>query len=298
MSQLSDRTRGWPWYGWLGLLLAAVFWGLNWGLDGLRTHWGFFPLWLGFCLTIDALTVWQKGSSLLKRNPKAYLALFLISAPAWWLFEVLNWRTQNWYYDGRVFFSHAEYFLLASLSFSTVMPAVFGAAELLSSLPWFPRTVRGPRIPPTRTVTTIFFAAGWLMLLALLIWPKLFFPFLWISLYFILAPLNIWLGRRSLSEFTAHREWRPVLALWGGVLLCALFWEMWNYFSYPKWIYQIPYLNVLPIFEMPFFGYFGYLPFSLELYALYQLVAGIGLPAAWRAEIQLMPEAQRESMTP
>ena len=57
MSQLSDRTRGWPWYGWLGLLLAAVFWGLNWGLDGLRTHWGFFPLWLGFCLTIDALTV-------------------------------------------------------------------------------------------------------------------------------------------------------------------------------------------------------------------------------------------------
>ena len=42
-------------HGWLGLALVAVFWILNWTLSGLRTHWGFFPLWLGYCLTVDAL---------------------------------------------------------------------------------------------------------------------------------------------------------------------------------------------------------------------------------------------------
>jgi len=35
--------------------LVAVFWILNWSLSGLRTHWGFFPLWLGYALTVDAL---------------------------------------------------------------------------------------------------------------------------------------------------------------------------------------------------------------------------------------------------
>ncbi|SVE30805.1 uncharacterized protein METZ01_LOCUS483659, partial [marine metagenome] len=55
----SNRSTGGPWpiHGWLGLGLIAVFWPLNWMLTGLRTHWGFFPLWLGFCLTVDALTL-------------------------------------------------------------------------------------------------------------------------------------------------------------------------------------------------------------------------------------------------
>ncbi|MDP7259915.1 MAG: hypothetical protein QF376_03425, partial [Anaerolineales bacterium] len=124
----------WPTHGWLGLGLIAVFWPLNWALTGLRTHWGFFPLWLGFCLTVDAVTLRRTGDSLLTRDRRAYFSLFFYSAPAWWLFEAINWRTQNWHYLGREFFSDWEYFLFASLSFSTVMPAVFGAAELVASL--------------------------------------------------------------------------------------------------------------------------------------------------------------------
>ncbi|HRJ76342.1 MAG TPA: hypothetical protein PLX90_10100, partial [Anaerolineales bacterium] len=45
-----------------------------------------------------------------------------------------------------------------------------------------------------------------------------------------------------------------------------------NYYSYPKWIYHVPYANWFYIFEMPLLGYGGYLPFALELYALYHLV--------------------------
>ena len=45
-----------------------IFWTLNWGLSGLRTQWAFFPLWLGYCLTIDGLVLWRTGTSLLTRS--------------------------------------------------------------------------------------------------------------------------------------------------------------------------------------------------------------------------------------
>jgi hypothetical protein len=96
-----------------------------------------------------------------------------------------------------------------------------------------------------------------------------------LSPYFIIEPINIWLGNRSLADWTKKGDWRPVLSLWMGVLLTAFFWEMWNYFSYPKWIYHVAWGGWLHIFEMPLLGYGGYLPFALELYAMYHLVAGM-----------------------
>ena len=268
-------TRDWPAHGWLGLGLLILFWILNWFLPGLRTHWAFFPLWLGYCLTIDALVFRRKGSSMLTRKPGAYLTLFLVSAPAWWLFELLNWRTQNWFYTGREFFSGLTYFIWASLNFSTVMPAVFGTAELVSTFKWLKRVGRGPTIAPTRMTLLGFFAAGWVSLALLLLWPLYFFPLLWLSVYFIIEPLNVWLGNRSLAQHTAVGDWRPILALWVGCLICGFLWEMWNFYSYPKWVYRVPFVDFFHIFEMPLLGYGGYLPFSLELFALYHLVMGL-----------------------
>jgi hypothetical protein len=57
-----------------------------------------------------------------------------------------------------------------------------------------------------------------------------------------------------------------------GALICGFFWELWNYYSYPKWIYHTPGAEFLRIFEMPLLGYGGYLPFAWELYALRSLV--------------------------
>jgi hypothetical protein len=290
MSWIRDQVRHFPAYGWLGLALVTVFWALNWSLRGLRTHLGFFPLWLGYALAVDALTFRRKGTSLLTRDPGAYALLFLMSAPAWWLFEALNWRTQNWAYDGRQFFSDLEYALLATFSFSTVMPAVFGTAELVSTFGWLKAVGRGPRIIPTRATSLGVFVAGWVMLALLLLWPTYCFPFLWLSVYFILEPLNVWLGHRSLTEYTGVGDWRPILALWLGCLICGFFWEMWNYCSYPKWVYRVPFVDFLRVFEMPLLGYGGYLPFSLELYALYHLVAGtFQKKRAWRY-IQISPD--------
>ena len=73
---------------------------------------------------------------MLTRNPFGYITLFLISAPAWWLFELINLRTQNWVYDGKEFITDLTYGILATISFSTVIPAVFGTAEFVSTFNW------------------------------------------------------------------------------------------------------------------------------------------------------------------
>ena len=263
-----------PLHGWLGLGLVILFWILNWTLNGPRTHWGFFPLWLGYCLTIDGLGFWRTGTSLLTRSSRKYLGLFIISAPGWWIFELLNVRTQNWVYIGAEIFTPLQYAFWTTISFTTVIPAVFGAAEFFASFDFVKRLKPALVIGTDKRTTASFFALGWIMLVLLLIYPKIFFPFIWFSLYFILEPLNVWLGNRSLAHWTAKGDWRPVIALWLGVLLTAFFWEMWNYYSYPKWVYHVAWGNWLHIFEMPLLGYGGYLPFALELYAIYHLIVG------------------------
>jgi hypothetical protein len=248
---------------------------LNWTLSGLRTQWTFFPLWLGYCLTVDGLVFARTGTSLIARSWRRYLGLFAVSAPVWWMFEALNLRTQNWTYLGIESFSPLHYAFWTTLSFSTVVPAVFGSAELISSFGFLKKLPRGPVVKPDPPTTWTFFIAGWFTLGLVLIWPGIFFPFVWISLYCIVEPINVWLGHRSLAGWTKDGDWRPVMALWLGVLLTAIFWEMWNYFSYPKWIYHVAWGNGFHVFEMPLLGYGGYLPFSLELYAVYHLVQGL-----------------------
>jgi len=289
--QSGRLRRLWPIHLWVGLGLVAVFWPVNWCLPGLRTHWAFFPLWLGYCLTVDGLVALRKGHSLLVRNGRAYVGLFLVSAPAWWLFELFNLRTQNWMYHGVEHFSDLAYFVLCTVSFSTVIPAVFGSAELAGTFGWLRRLGPGPVVVPSRPLLLALFVSGWAMLALLLAWPQYFFPFVWGAVYCILEPINVWRRQPSLLDYTARGDWRPVLALSVGCLICAWFWEMWNYYSYPKWSYQIPYVGFLHLFEMPLFGYLGYPVFAWELYALYHVVAGALGSKGSRSYVEICAEA-------
>jgi hypothetical protein len=264
-----------PLYGYLGILLVAVSWFFNWHLEGLRTHVGFFPLWFGYCLVIDFLTFRRSGTSLITRSKKSYVFLFVISALAWWLFEAINLVTKNWYYDGRQFLTDFEYACLATISFSTVMPAVFGTVELLSTFNLFEKFANGGILKGNNKILIIFFAAGINMLLLIFLFPSYFYPFVWGAIFLIIEPINIKLKNRSLFDFTNYGDFRPVLNLMLGCLICGFFWEMWNYYSYPKWIYNAPFVNFARIFEMPAIGYIGYFPFSLELFAIYNLTSPI-----------------------
>jgi hypothetical protein len=254
--------------GWAGLALLAVCWPLNWLLPGMRTAYLFFPLWLGYILVVDALVLRRGGSSLWTRQRGGFLGLFLLSAPAWWLFEVINRRTGNWEYLGAGHFTPLEYYALCTASFSTVMPAVFETAELARTFRWVETLPAGPKIPDTRRVGLGLLATGAAMLTLTLLWPKWFYALVWVALWLVLEPLNRKLGRRRLLNRLGQGDWRPLISLSVGALICGFFWEMWNYWSWPQWVYHTPGVERWHVFEMPLLGYGGYIPFALELFAL------------------------------
>lgn len=275
-------------YGWLGLALIAVCWPLLWSPISLpfgaeapgehsRTQVLFFPLWLGYILAVDAATVARSATSHLTRSQRRFLVLFLMSIPGWWLFELLNLRTQNWTYLGIHGMHPAQYAVLASISFSTVVPAVFGLAELLRTFePLANRRATMPVDRPADRVDAAVIVAGAAMLALLLAWPRLFYPFLWLSIVLMLDPLNHVLGARSLFAEIRGGSWRLPASLAAGALVCGFCWEMWNWRANPKWVYDVPLFGLWHVFEMPLLGYLGYIPFAFELFALVSLFDRIG----------------------
>jgi hypothetical protein len=61
-------------------------------------------------------------------------------------------------------------------------------------------------------------------------------------------------------EYLERGDWRSIISLSIGALICGFFWEMWNYYLWPKWVYHMPGTQFLHIFEMPLVGYGGYCP--------------------------------------
>jgi hypothetical protein len=256
-----------PAHAWVGLLLITICWPLNWAVKG-STAYLFFPLWLGYVLVVDALVTIRTGSSIWTRSRKDFVVLFATSSPVWWLFEIINQRTANWEYLGSNRFTTVEYYLLCTISFSTVMPAIFETAELVGTLKWIGRFADGPHIQKSGTLVAGIFLGGTAMLMLTLAWPKYCYLFVWTSLVLILDPVNRWLGRENFLEYLERGDWRPIISLSIGALICGFFWEMWNYYSWPKWVYHTPGTQFLHIFEMPLVGYGGYVPFALELFEL------------------------------
>ena len=65
------------------------------------------------------------------------------------------------------------------------------------------------------------------------------------------------------STAAEHGDWRKITSYALAALVCGFFWELWNYYSLVRWIYDVPYVNALHIFEMPLLGYAGYIPFGI-----------------------------------
>ena len=262
-------------HGILGLALIAVAWPASWLQLQPLAEYSFFPLWLGYILVIDALVLRRKRTSLLVRDPKAFLGLFVASVPLWWAFEGINSFTQNWQYIGAGDYSTLRYFLVASWHFSIVIPAVFETAELAGSLGLVNRFPRGLVLPNSWMLPAGAMVVGLASLVSLVLWPNYAFAGSWLGLFLLPDPINYLQGRPSILAWLRRGDWRMAIALAAGALICGWFWEMWNYWAFPKWQYTIPFVDFAHVFEMPLLGFGGYLPFGLEVYAVYHFLSGL-----------------------
>lgn len=277
-----------PRWGWGALAWTLVWWLLAW------TRWTwfqplqaytFFPLWLGFIVTVNAAVQRRTGSCLMRRAPRRWLALFAASAACWWAFEWLNRFVRNWHYLNVDAVGAAEYFLHATVCFSTVLPAVAAVAEGLSSHARWNETLRhGPawRWLAGRPTALTLALAGCVGLFATGIRPQWFYPALWLS------PLALQIGAAANAggprwvQELARGDWRRVGTWMVAALVCGFFWEMWNAPSLAKWIYTVPGVERWCLFEMPALGYAGYLPFGVECLLVVEWVIG----ARWQARGQ------------
>jgi len=270
-----------PWWGWVGLVAGATWWILAWTrfswFSVLQRH-TFSPLWFSYILVANALAHRRTGRCLMLRRPRFFLVLFPVSAVFWWFFEYLNRFVQNWRYveahvgpagellSRPLAFAAAEYVVYATLAFSTVLPAVLSTRELLLSFRVLGRFRSFAPIcfpHPKRAAWSVLLLTG--LGLACIGWlPDYLFPLLWVSPLLIVVSIQVLWGGRHVFSDIPRGDWRGVVAVATAALICGLFWEMWNYHSMAKWVYDVPFVHALPVFEMPILGYAGYLPFGLE----------------------------------
>jgi len=260
-------------YGLVGIALVAVAWVVSWSHVRPWSDEAFFPLWLGYIVAVDALVRPRLGRSLLQAGPLKVLRIFAVSAAVWWLFEAFNVRTDNWHYLHASPVGPVRFALEATIDFSTVLPAIFETTALLHAI--LPGSTEPrqdlPALP--RWVAWASVSVGVVFLVLPLLQPRYFYPLIWVSMFFLVDPLNARLGLPSLLVSAFGGSLRPVLVLALAGLMCGFLWEMWNFLSMPKWIYSVPLIPQQRLFEMPYLGYSGYVPFALECFAIYTLAS-------------------------
>ncbi len=272
--------RSLPRYGWVGVFIIAL--SEAGPLAGVEPfyHWHTPIAWTGYILVADAVVWMRRGTSWLRNNPAELLFLTCASVPLWVIFEMYNkYVIHNWYYTGLPTDLLLRYFGYI-WSFATIWPAMFETGDLISCL----RDRRAPadRVDqpfprPLRAAGWISVAAGALMLIVpILLRATPLATYLaapiWLGFILLLDPLNAHAGAESLlGDWHDGRQARAINLLVAG-LVCGLLWEFWNYWSGAKWVYNVPILPNLKIFEMPILGFAGFPAFALECFVMYAAV--------------------------
>lgn len=246
-------------YGYIGLLLIALA-SINFYFVIQPFALFYVPIiFYGLILFIDSLTKRVRGRSLILDDTKGFIFMVILSIFFWSIFEGYNLFTKSWTYIHFTWYVHI-------IDFSIIMPAVLELYTLLGG------TLRiehqGYRKINKRMMYAIS-GAGAVMTVLPFFASNITFPFMWVGLFFLLDPLNAVIGNRSISVEVLNKNLKTVYRLLVSGITIGFFWELWNYFAYPKWLYTFPFQFGFKLFEMPIFGYLGYLPFALEIFAFY-----------------------------
>ncbi len=276
------KVRGgrFPWWGWLGLLLAGAGWWLAWTrhswFSAFQRHSFCLP-WAGYILAVNGWCEKRASISWFRLCPGRFGLLFVVSSVFWWFFEFMNRFVRNWYYLGVEIFSPARYVMFASLAFATVLPAVVSTCLLLTTFRPFAISAANRLQVKTGNAGYIGLSALCVSALILILlgqYPDRLFPFVWIAPLVLICSVQALFGRQTVFAPLSRGDWRPLVVPATAALICGIFWEMWNYHSLARWVYCIAYVDRWHIFAMPLAGYGGYLPFGVECWAVACMVLG------------------------
>ena len=228
-------------------------------------------LWTGYILFADNLVFRLRGRSLMRSRPREFLMMLPLSVGFWLIFEVYNFRLQNWFYIGlpnSMFARDFGFFW----SFATILPGIFETTELLEGLGVFrQRDSRPFRLSEQWQLLAVVVGLAFLVIPPLLPLPlaAYTFGFVWLGFILFLDPLNYRWGAESLLAQWERGNWQRTWTLLLAGLICGILWEFWNYWAIGKWIYAVPILAGIKLFEMPLVGFLGFPPFALECYIMY-----------------------------
>jgi hypothetical protein len=262
-----------PFYGWVGLLMIAV------SEAGMLAHvepffhWHTPIAWTGYILLVDAIVWKRRGTSWLRDKPAELFFIACASVPLWVIFEIYNkYSIRNWYYTGLpedLLLRYAGYLW----AFATIWPAIFETGDLVSSL----RDRRAPAnrtTPPRRQALgpaawTVVAAGAIMLIVPVAVHSTYLAAPIWLGFILLLDPLNARAGEESiLGDWREGRVARLINLLAAG-LICGVVWEFWNYWAGTKWMYNVPILPNVKIFEMPILGFGGFPPFAVECFVMY-----------------------------
>jgi hypothetical protein len=242
----------------------------------------YFFAWYATIAVADAWAHLRRPRDpLLLSRPEILVPLLAWSAVFWFSFELWNLRLENWYY---VNVPDARWLRFAGtiVAFATVLPGLFLVARLLATF-GIGEGVRSRTFRFKPVHLQLMFALGAISALLVLAWPRSFFPLVWGVAFFLLAPVNHRVSQRGLlREIEAGKWGLPIRLLLSGAI-CGLLWELFNIRAGAKWIYTVPGLQELKLFEMPILGFIGFPPFALECYEMYRAVVTAGLGPDWES---------------
>jgi len=114
-----------------------------------------------------------------------------------------------------------------------------------------------------------------LELIPLLFPNRYWAPAIWTGFVLMLDPINYRLGLSSILRQLRSGTLGGILRLFATGLVCGFLWEFWNFWAGGKWVYSIPYLGNVKIFEMPIIGFLGFIPFAVEVFVMYVFVGWV-----------------------
>ncbi|MBI9061311.1 MAG: hypothetical protein JEZ14_04950 [Marinilabiliaceae bacterium] len=296
--QATNSEGKFPWWFWAGLVVSSVDAVFLFGHIESATYilnLGFIPIIWGIVFATDGWVYKRtNGHSILGDKPWNLVWMACCSAFAWGYFEYLSFYVGvNWYYPEAARISTLAFYVYAIVGGGVLVPFAFEGYMLLNSFKALGRRYSfGPKITLSKPVQTGAMVISLLSIFLITYFPNILFPMVWLGPVIILSVafdmIGLWTPFRPIAR---EGNWTPLALIGFAELIIGLIHETVNFFSafhHPfstivpgYWIYSVPYVDRFYVFEMPFEGLFGYLP-----YGIYNWIIWIGFAYIFKISTQ------------